>query len=257
MEVCVGLATIVSALEMLARRRQLADTGLFSWPVLRTHCFWLQRSRLFDALCRYPNVLLLLCVRLVVGILLVVPVGFLIHGFAIGTALMGAMILMVRSPIGNDGADQMTTIVLVGAFGTHICAELGIEIALWFVALQTCLSYATSGLAKLRSREWRNGQGLVGVMRTEIFGNCYVLDVLESRHWIAIGASWGVILFESAYIAVLLLPFSVLVTLLAVSALFHLAAARIMGLNNFVLAFGATFPALCHCWARLHLNGSI
>jgi hypothetical protein len=71
----------------------------------------------------------------------------------------------------------------------------------------------------MRSREWRNGQGLVGVMRTEIFGNCYVLAVLESRHWVAMSASWGVILFESAYIAALLLPFSVFVTLLAVSAI--------------------------------------
>jgi hypothetical protein len=63
-------------------------------------------------------------------------------------------------------------------------------------------------------------------------------------------AAWSVIIVECAFPLVVIAPFPLMVVLLSLGMLFHLLCAVIMGLNSFLWAFVATYPALVfanHC----------
>jgi hypothetical protein len=251
-EVLVGLAIIVSSAEMIARRTQLTDGGLLSWKVSRTRAAWLEQQSALSYIFEYPRVLAVVWARVAAGVVLILPVNGKLH-FASAIALfVSSVLLTIRTPVGNDGADQMTTIVLAGVVAAHACKSFGVEAAFWFIAVQACMSYGTSGIAKLVSPEWRSGQGLIGVMGTEVFGESGVRNILECNAWLPIVLSWSVIGFECCYVMSLLLPLRLLVGLSVLAGLFHAGAARVMGLNNFVLAFVSTYPAIFHCWSVLH-----
>jgi hypothetical protein len=64
-------------------------------------------------------------------------------------------------------------------------------------------------------------------------------------------AAWSVIAFESLFrLAILAGPKGALV-FLGIGVVFHLANAAVMGLNNFVWAFTATYPAVHYCAERM------
>jgi hypothetical protein len=66
-----------------------------------------------------------------------------------------------------------------------------------------------------------------------------------------LATAWSVIAFESLFpLAILAGPKGALV-FLGIGVMFHLANAAVMGLNNFVWAFTATYPAVHYCAERI------
>ncbi|WP_291989725.1 hypothetical protein [Luteitalea sp.] len=243
----VGL--LVASAEQLVRRRALIATGLLSWEVAQLRSRALSRGwqhRMLDPLFRSPGVLMLLGLRAAAAAVVIVmptPTSAAVVVCAAVTAL-----LMLRSSYGNDGADQMGLIVLVAAALAHAFDGTRVVSAvLWFCAAQACLSYVTSGLAKLRGRRWRDGSGLTGVLSTRTYGVGALHRVLVRRRWLAIALSWSVILTESLFPLVLVVPDAAVPWFLAGGLAFHLGAAVVMGLNTFVWAFAATYPAIAWC----------
>lgn len=77
-----------------------------------------------------------------------------------------------RNRYGSDGSDQATTItqILVGAAGVDTVPARQ-DALLWGVSLQSSLSYAVAGWAKLVGEQWRSGTALVNILRTRTYGH--------------------------------------------------------------------------------------
>jgi hypothetical protein len=247
-----SIAVLIASLETLAQPQPLSDTGLCSWQVFQLMNNW-TASRRFQRtvgqIFAYPRVLGFFALRAACAVLLLVDA---LPGdgprAAIAAALVATSLLVsFRSPYGNDGADQMMTLIFVSTGLAHaIGSPAARQLALGFIALQACLSYFTAGIAKLASPMWRGGTAITGVLGTEIYGHPSAGALVAGNPALARGASWFVMLFECAFPLAIIGPREVTLALLFAAALFHLGAAIFMRLNTFLWAFVATYPAVLY-----------
>ncbi|MFD5817746.1 hypothetical protein [Streptomyces sp. NPDC127038] len=250
-----GVGVAISSWEYLTRPALLADHAIAGWPVGRTSRPWrLPRGldRAVDLVFRYPNVLVLVMLRLVAA--LAVVVGHLppaVLCLCLGVVAATSVLLGVRSPYGTDGADQLSMIIFVAAFGARVIGTDGSQYAfLWFVAGQACCAYFTAGFAKLMSPVWRGGRALGGILGTTTYGDRRLGPVVASHSRLALLAGWWVIVLECAFPLVLLGEPRLTYALLALAFGLHLGALVFMRLNTFVWAFAATYPSVIYCTLR-------
>jgi hypothetical protein len=244
-----AVALLLACAELLARPATLAYDGLLSWQVARLRSPNLvtgRRAVVLDAVLAPPGVHALVAARAGGAVvLLAAPSGSTAAALGLLLATGATVLLMLRTSYGNDGADQMLMLVLVAATIARLAGSTeATRYALWFIALQCILSYATSGVAKLCGRPWRDGTGLTGILGTDTYGVRRLAALLERHRSVAIALSWAIILTESLFVAVLFVPDRWVLPMLIGALAFHLATAAVMGLNAFVLAFGATYPAI-------------
>ena len=89
-------------------------------------------------------------------------------------------------------------------------------------------------------------------MNLRSLGAPWAADRLVERPRLRVVLSWAVILGEVCFPLAVLLPARGVVAVLAVGLAFHLVVAVCMGLNTFVWAFVATYPAVLFAWNALH-----
>ncbi|MFJ6622297.1 hypothetical protein ACIQOW_32545 [Kitasatospora sp. NPDC091335] len=247
-EIIAGIGVLISSLEVLARPRSTDDSSWNSWRVLRLRRRWTSTGRsgaLFDVLLGYPRDLIGVAVRSVAAAVLVLtaPSGawqvLLLWLVTVSLALRG-----LRTPYGGEGSDQ----VLLLVFGALAMAQTfdAEQVALWFIVAEACLAYFSSGLAKVLHWEWRDGTGLLGVLRTRSWGNAWAARRLSERPVLCRWLSLALISAETAFPLVLLAPPPLLPLLIGLALVFHLLVAVVMGLNCFVWAFAATYPAVAY-----------
>jgi hypothetical protein len=162
----------------------------------------------------------------------------------LGIFVACGLLLRVRGGLGNNGADEMIMLIMAAGllarvFNTASCTS----IVLVFLSAQLSLSYLTSGLVKVRVLHWRDGTSMVNLMGTETFGSSSLHTVLRSSPLSAAFVSSVLVFGELFGSFAPWLPRPYAVSLLCCSLSFHLAAAVVMGLNTFVPAFVATYPA--------------
>ena len=256
-EVLAALGALVCAAEALWARRLLAEDGLLGWSVSSVHRRWTAHGwsgRALGAVLAYPQVLGLHALHAALaGVLLVgaAPGGWRVAALAgiVGTSLL----LVLRSPYGQDGADQMLLLAFVALLLARAApTPLVQQAALWFLALQSALSYLTAGVAKAASPVWRDGSALPGIFGTRIYGDERVARALAARPWLARWGARGIVGFECAFPLVLALPPGLAAPALLLGLGFHATTALAMGLNTFVWAFAATYPAILHVAHALH-----
>jgi hypothetical protein len=253
-----AIGVVISSSEWLVARDQLHPTGLLGWDVacLR-HALFVRRglASALGALFSYPNVLVLVVLRGLSACLLIVgpplPLGVRI-GAAFMVAITSALIGL-RCPFGLDGADQMTTFI----FGTLFLALLSsrlwvLEVFVWALAVQSCLSYSTAGIAKLTSQEWRSGSAIASVWNTRIYGWSRVGAPLRAHPKVSLCVGWSLIAFECLFFVSLFGPRPATIAVLAIGVIFHATSAVVMGLNTFFWAFIATYPAIYCCAIHWH-----
>ena len=200
--------------------------------------------------------------RIVIAVRFVCGAAFLISavdgspGRAAGLAFLtaGLLTLPLRAsdPVGvfsgMDGAEHvMTSVTLALGASYFIDSRFAVEAALVFVAGQAILEYASAGWIKLRdARAWVSGTSLQRVFSHTHYGHPGVAAVVRRHPVMARTMAVGVIAIEVAVPFALVLPppFAELVLLAPLA--FHLTAAFTMGLNTFVFAFAATYPAIIH-----------
>jgi hypothetical protein len=147
----------------------------------------------------------------------------------------------------NGGSDFMTLVVLTGVaisagFGNTPQAQTG---CLWYIALQVCTSYFVAGFAKLKKGNWRSGRALQGFLGSTIYQPSSLLSAVTRRRGLLCFVSWVLIFFECSFpLALLNSRFSAVYLGLAVG--FQLMNFYVFGLNRFVWAWGAAYPAI---WA--------
>ena len=249
MTIClVGLA--ISTLEFLAISRSFAPEGVYSWPILRLRYISGPGSlvvRMLRPIEGLTGVRVFLLARLaIILVLLASEPGSLAFSVLMSFLVLSNMLFTMRRTIGDDGSDQMNSIILCTVLlcVNPLCDRFILTCGVWFLAAQAALSYVVAGIAKLVSPLWRSGDAIYLVFNTCTYGNEWIADVLRNRHWLRLLLCWSVIVVESLFPLALVLPHPFLWFFLIAAGLFHLGCAIIMGLNSFFFAFTATYPAV-------------
>ena len=236
MEVLAAIAVAVGTLELLAVRRAFADDGIWRWSTLSVEL------RPLRALLAYrPFVALLVC-RLAGAVLLLAGIrGPVAPMLWIMTVLVN---LRFRGTY-NGGSDLMTMVVLTGLVVAHLGHRSPVVVggALLYVAAQATSSYVVSGVAKMRNPEWRRGDALAAfVARPDFAVPPFVRRALGSGRRVA-AASWAVMAFECAF-PLALVGVGAAWALVALAVVFHVGNIAVFGLNRFLLAWAASWPAV-------------
>lgn len=253
--ICVS-GLIISTLEYVVIARSFGANGVYAWKIVRLrfgapHGRYLKSA--FDKLFNENGVKLLLILRLVSLLLvLAVPTGGASFSCIIALLVLNNLAFNWRRLLGDDGSDQMSSIILITL---ALCLGMGrssftLHLGLWFIALQACLSYSAAGIAKLVSPQWRTGEAIYGIFNTGTYGMKSVALFLEKRKTLCVLLCWSVIIIETLFPLCLVLPEPWNWGFLVWGALFHLQCAVIMGLNSFLWAFVATYPAIIYVAAR-------
>lgn len=223
-----------------------------SWEIARLRQPWLARGRvagLLDCALSYPNIIWLLILRVSVAALMILgPGGLITRPWIILIAAVLCWLFVMRTSYGQDGADQMAYILYTGLAISSLAGTVFVRVAfLWFIALQSCLAYCVAGIAKASAKGWRDGDYLTAVSYTHIYGHPRLAGYLISRPDLAKTLARTLILWESTFPLVLVMPEPVAGAMLATGILFHLTNGYLMGLNTFIWSFVATYPAICYC----------
>jgi hypothetical protein len=230
----------------------LSDDGLLSWRVGSLRRTWASKGalhRFLDSLFRYPNVLLIVAVyTLLASIILVLPIEYAGRPWLVIPLAACTCILFLRNNYGFDGADQLMWLIFAALVPVSLVGTDETKIAyLWFIAAQVSLAYGVAGIAKAAAKGWRDGIFLAGIVGTKIYGYPKLAAWLVRRPRQAIVHSRMIIFFECSFLLMIVMPLPVALFWLLAGLVFHLINAFIMGLNTFVWAFAAAYPALLYC----------
>lgn len=234
----LGVALLLQTIELIQLRRVFRDDGIWSWSILRED----QRDLpaplrwSFGVLHPYPAFIGLLVVRLVLAALLSCGVSTTAPALLLSQIIINARF---RGTF-NGGSDYMSVVVLTALSVQAVfpgSASMA-RASMAYVCAQLILSYFIAGVVKLGRPEWRSGAALSRILATRRVG---VSWSITPPRW----CGWGAIAFECLFPCALLGP-RVAVTLLAIGAVFHTANALLLGLNRFLFAWIAAYPALLY-----------
>lgn len=254
----LSFGILVASLEELASWSVFTSKGILSWDVSKLGVRWLVKSSFAKPL----NFLLndkvfkaLVYARTFSSFLSLI--GLIFH--YISPTLLFSMFLLnaipaIRSGYGLNGAYQMRLILLftlsIGCFygmGSPISV-----LCLWFIVAQLLLAYFISGFTKLNSPVWRNSLALKGIFSTRCFGHSSLHYLFSRSDSLTTTISWLIFSFEILFFIVLFLPPYYALPIILAGVLFHVFNALFMGLNDFMFAFPAAYPALIYCITSFH-----
>jgi hypothetical protein len=186
--------------------------------------------------------------------LLFTPVTSLLGSIALWLFTIATFLVMARQDYGQSGADQLVAMMAACLSLVSLCGwtPAAMQLGLWFVALQSVLAYLAAGIAKAVSPVWRDGSAVGMIFNCGSYGTLGVARLLAARPWLGVAASRAVIVFECAFPLVLVLAAPWREAILIAGVFFHLLNAVIMGLNDFLIVFVGTYPAV-H-WASQRLE---
>jgi hypothetical protein len=248
------IAVFLTALEYVMIIRQFADDGIYSWKMIKLRTVRSIRKLSPDMLFNKKGVLAIMALRIGGSIYLFIdpisPVTVYILAIVVATSLL----LAVRNPIGGDGADQMSAITSIALLITFIFRDPKIAaVSLYFIAVQSIISYVIAGSAKMLSKKWRSGAAIFQIMNTESYGSERIsLYLHRSSPVISIVLSWNVMLVEGLFFTVVILPYPYCLIFIVWGLFFHAYNAVVMGLNNFFWVFLSTYPAVIYANIALH-----
>lgn len=242
-----SVVVVLFAVELFVTRAELRPGGALDWRYLarRSVSGWLERvlrARRLERVMGYPGVLGLGVVALAGATLLAVdprdPVGPVL-------CLVAHVVLSKRHALAADGSDDMLAVLLGAAILRTLSPDPAVQTATAvFVAAQAALSYTTSGLSKSQSRLWWTGDGLLGTLTTQTYGQPTLARFLVAHPIVTRVLGPFTIAWESLFpLAIVAGPLPTVMAL-AVAGSFHIAAAFVMGLAAFLWAFGAAFPPI-------------
>lgn len=243
----LAIAAAIAALELVRVRRALADTGVFAWPVLRRELAGAPRAlrALADALLSYRGTLVVLALQL--GGALALP--WLAHPAPAWLVFATSLAIAVRFRGSyNGGSDSMILIVALAVALARTAPGSRLAVAgLAYAAAQLVLSYFIAGVAKLADPAWRRGTALPIVVRLPQYQVAPAAQAVLSRPTVARLAGWAMLGFECGF-PLALTDRTACLVLLTTGAGFHLTNAVVFGLNRFLWAWLAAYPALVY-WA--------
>lgn len=188
--------------------------------------------------------------------LLVLPIGWQTVAML---CLAWILIQLLAQRAIADAADKMASVVASGAvlqtLGTLISNQTLIQAGALWTGGQLTIAYFASGASKLVLRDWRTGAAPRAALSSYMWGNRFSARGI-ALPGAALTLAWMVMALEVLFPLALLLPTPGLEVVLGCFLLFHLTIALVMGLNSYVLAFLAAYPAaiLLGQWLRQALG---
>lgn len=153
----------------------------------------------------------------------------------------------------NGGADQMTGILLLSLFAMRLGGDESAltKGALYFLGIQSGLSYFIAGFVKAVNRSWWNGSAIKNLARIQKYPLPNRLRNWINNSGVAQKATGSLLVFELCF------PFAFLNVAWAtgfifLGAIFHLMNAYVLGLNRFFWSWIATYPAIFFCAIDFH-----
>jgi len=251
-ELITACGIILACLENLSNPRAFDDDGLMSWQVGRTRFKWTadKRADILNKVMSPPGYQSVIALRMAAAAVVLSQESERRNkAVAYWILVLTNLLLSLRHNFGGDGSDHMNMVVSAAlAIGSLFPGDARAkEACAWFVTGQSCLSYLASGVSKLTSTYWRNGEAMTGIFRTHTYGDKRLHQVLQKSPLLSKAGGWSVILGEITFPLVLLTPKKIALGILGTGVSFHLGNAVFMGLNRFVWAFSATYPSVAHC----------
>ena len=132
-------------------------------------------------LLSYPGFLVPVCVRIPAPIAVAIAAYVGVSTFVPLLVVCAAnMCVTLRCPQGNDGSDQMASLVLITSTLAEGIGTPNAKIAaLLFVCGQAALAYGTSGLLKVMNAGWYDGSFVVEVLKTSSSATDHFADSLR------------------------------------------------------------------------------
>jgi hypothetical protein len=247
----LGGAVLLQSAEMLALQRSYAASGIFAWDTLRAeHDHSRLLSWFYAAVFGARGFTTLTFLRLLSGVVLVLD-G---EGPTVLFVGLSSWLTNVRwRGQFNGGSDTLTSIVTLGlcvaqvAGGTHLVRAS----AVYYIAVQTLLSYFVAGVTKLKEPAWRDGRALTQFLKLRRYSVPVLWQHALTPPSRARAASYALISFECAFPLALLHP-TVCHAWLTAGCVFHLLNAWVLGLNRFWPIWFAAYPTLAyvsHMWS--------
>jgi len=248
----VALALVLQTLELLWLWRFWSDAGIWRYavlapehrllgPPLRGLCALSLPARSFGVL---------LCVRLLAALALGA-------GYSSG---LGPLLLFTQVAICvrfrgtfNGGSDTFSVVLLTGLTLAQLFpgSLLAQKAALLYIAVQLSLTYFISGMAKLQHADWRSGRALANFLGSGRYGTPAGLVRVFSGPLRLSLVSWLVLVFECCFPLAWSGPRTCL-AFIGLGLCFHLGTWLLFGLNRFVFAWAAAYPALYWCSQWIH-----
>jgi hypothetical protein len=255
------VARLVSLVELALIRHEFRGGGLLDWDVLGLMNLPTRTELMFRLRCLYRRLgrrgfsAILVLDALVCAATLAMPAS----PWLIGAVAALQLALLKRLHLSVDGSDQMILLVLVAALIARVDGSaIAARAAVTFLAAEVCLAYLVAGLYKAVSTYWQSGAALVLITRTRVFGHGAFARTLDRHPTLAHLMTAGVFVWECCFSVVLVAPLPVAIAILAIGVAFHVGCAFVMGLNTFVWAFVASYPALLttNAWLAPGLGGA-
>jgi pimeloyl-ACP methyl ester carboxylesterase len=245
---------LMSSLEYLARDRDRRPGGLNDWAVAQDAIRAKSRlaRRVLGIVADRRVTAALHVVKVAAAVTLLAPAPRKAR-LAANVVLAGtSAALHPQQSFGADGSDQVSFVVQAVAGIARIGERRPdvVDACLWFIALQSTMSYAVSGWAKMPNTQWRDGSVLAGVMRTVNYGDPSVWRFFTRHPRLGRLLGGGVLALECLFPAVFLVNGRLAKPMVGAAFAFHLANARIMGLGGFLWAFSSMYPALLYAAGR-------
>jgi hypothetical protein len=254
----MSAGVLLSSLEWLALLSEFGRTGIYHWPITRLlHAPTIVRAggNVLNVICSQQSVAIALVARIGTAAWCLMWCVFQRESVPLlGLCGLSATGLYInsRTYYGLEGSDQLLTLLCVSlTLGALAQNEGGIDLALYFIAAQSTLSYFAAGVTKLWGKEWRKGNAVSLIVSTRAFGHPYFSRLLDNRPVLGRIATFTVLAFECSLPLALILPLPFTLAYLLVGFLFHLANSVVLGLNVFLWAYLATYPAILFTALRI------
>lgn len=248
-----AIGIFVQSTEVLSHGRELRTGRLFGRIDAR-RSWWRDLIRGVDD---YPGCAWMLGLRAVLAAAAVVVPYPSLAASAIVAALVGLQLYYNRRFVilaGNCETVFLVALVAAGAGALPGVAGWMRGVALGFLAVQVALAYFVAGVHKLRSPAWRDGQRLRQIAAD---GPYLWPDFARplARGGLARLSSWGIIGWELAMPAAVLLPSPYFEVMLAGGVIFHGLVAVVMGLHGFWWSFMAAYTGLIFVHGKIAGGG--
>ncbi len=254
-EILCGLSLIIQTIEFLNLREALGPQGVWTYAIGRDDLAHASQpvQNLFAFLAREDVWLLHLVLRLLAALVLIIDGASLP---LVGFLFAGTLVILIRwRGAFNGGSDFMTIVVLSGLLiamlvGASGDSELGWRAGMIYIAIHAASSYFISGGIKLLNPEWRSGEALALFLDGGIYGPLSRLSLYWLRP-VAMLCSWAFIVWE-CLVPLAFFDAELAVIYCAVAGLFHFLVFWYFGLNRFVFAWLASFPAIIYVASQLN-----
>lgn len=255
MSVCLLIASVglcISSLELLfssALSSNKLTTTIFHKNIIYRTVSILMIIGNNSLVLRVVVILRLLSCLLLAGSLLL---NWNLSGLFVVLIVTSNVVISTYKQVGNDGADQMNNIIFISAVFFFLFPSQAVKIsAILFIAGQSLLSYFTAGLAKLLSPIWLKTNAVGSILGSLSYGQPFLYRTLQKWQWLGRLLSIFIVAFEVLLPFCILLPTNYCIAALILAAFFHINCGIVMGLNDFIWAFVATYPTIL--WTNKYL----